>query len=133
MYNNIIIMKSSIKANMKKLQSYSASPKYQESMDELLSLYKTRKIENIRSAEKIADGLSYVGEGSAGAAKKAMTALAKYRTYLPATGKINRNHDKKYMKTWILAGKAKVASQYTYTNKKTGKTTMEKEKLKITI
>ena len=45
-------MKSSVKANMKKLQSYSANPKYQESMDELLSLYKTRKIENIRSAEK---------------------------------------------------------------------------------
>ena len=118
MYNNTIIMKSSVKANLKKLQSYSANPKYQESMDELLSLYKTRKIENIRSAEKIADGLSYVGKGSAGAANKAMAALAEYRTDAPATGKINRNHDKKHMKTWIIIGKAQVASQYTYTNTK---------------
>ena len=62
-----------------------------------------------------------------------MAALAKYRTYLPATGKINRNHDKKLMKTWILIGKAKVASQYLYTHKKTGETTVNKEVFHDTV
>ena len=35
MYNNTIIMKSSIKANLKELQTYSSNPKYQDAMDEL--------------------------------------------------------------------------------------------------
>ena len=122
MYNNNIIMKSSIKANLKELQTYSSNPKYQDAMDELLTLYKTRKIENIRTATKIAEKLSTVGKGSAGAAKKAIQMLAKYRTYKPATGKIERNYTKKHIKTWIVAGKMQTSTQYLYTNKKAGKT-----------
>ena len=127
MYNNTLKMKSSIKANMKELQTYSANPKYQDSMNELLTLYKTRKIENIRTATKIAEKLSTKGKGSAGAAKKAIQMLAKYRTYQPATGKIERNFVKKNTKTWIVAGKMHTSTQYLYTNKKTGKTSKQKE------
>jgi hypothetical protein len=116
-YNNNINMKSSIKANIKDLQSYS-STKYRDALSEVVSLYKSRKIENIRTARNIAERLSGVGKGSTGAANKAVKLLAKYRTYEPATGKIERNYVKKNTKKYILSGVAKVATQYLYHNKK---------------
>jgi hypothetical protein len=82
--------------------------------------------QDIRTARNIAYGLSGFGKGSAGAAKKALKALAKYRTYEPATGKIERNYIKKNTKTYIVTGSVKLESRYLYTNKKTGKITQAK-------
>ena len=118
-----IIMKSSIKKNIESLQRITPNPKFVEGMDELISLYKSRRIENVRTAFKIADKLSATGKGSVGAGNAGMKMLAKYRTKESATGKLDRQAAKQAakMKTkkYFVKGKVQIDTRYKQTNSKT--------------
>ena len=110
----IINMTNLIKKNLEQLRSIPVNPKYQDQMNEVISLYKSRKIENIRTAMKIA--LKFTpGKGSAGAAKSGIKLLAPYRTRQPATGKLSRGK----MRTYFVKGTVTRKSQYISTNAKT--------------
>ena len=133
--SEIIIMNSKIKTNIKELQSISPNPKYRIEMDEVIELYKSRKIENIRTARKIAEKFATIGKGSAGAAKSGMKLLKPYRTRQPATGKLSRGKKRSY----LVKGTVTVKSQYITTNAKTKERKVnekifeDKEKYGITI
>jgi hypothetical protein len=118
-----IIMKSSIKKNIESLQRITANPKFTQGMDELITLYKSRQIENVRTAFKIADKLSTTGKGSIGAGNAGMKLLAKYRTKESATGKLDRQATKQSakmkLKKYHIKGKVVVDKQYYKTNSKT--------------
>ena len=110
----IMNMTNLIKKNLEHLRSIPVNPKYQDQMNEVISLYKSRKIENIRTAMKIA--LKFTpGKGSAGAAKSEMKLLAPYRTRQPATGKRSRGK----IRTYFVKGTVTRKSQYISTNAKT--------------
>ena len=117
--SGILIMNSKINQNIKMLQSIAANPKYQDGMDEVIALYKTRKIENIRTATKIAEKFAVIGKGSAGAAKSGLKLLTPYRTKAPATGKLERHFIKKNTRAYFVKGTLTVRSQYVTTNGKT--------------
>jgi hypothetical protein len=109
-----INMTNLIKKNVEQLRSIPVNPKYQDQMNEVISLYKSRKIENIRTAMKIA--LKFTpGKGSAGAAKSGIKLLAPYRTRQPATGKLSRGK----IRTYFVKGTVTRKSQYISTNAKT--------------
>ena len=114
-----IIMNSKISQNMKLLQSIPSNPKFDEGMDEVIALHKTRKIENIRTATKIAEKFAVTGKGSAGAAKSGVNLLKRYRTKVPATGKLERHFIKKNTRKYFVKGTVTVKSQYVTTNGKT--------------
>ena len=112
-------MSSKIQKNIKELQSIVPNPKYKDGLAEVISLYKSRKIENIKTAIKIAEKFSVVGKGEAGAAKSGTQLLKQYRGKQSATGKLERQFVKKYTKTYFVKGNIKVKSQYVSTNAKT--------------
>ena len=114
-----IIMKSSIKKNIESLQRINANPKFTQGMDELVSLYKSRRIENVRTAFKIADKLSATGKGSTAAGNAGMKMLAKYRTKESATGKLDRQAAKSKTKKYFVKGKVQVDTRYKQTNSRT--------------
>ena len=118
MFGNLI-MNSKIKSNLKELQSITANPKSKQTMDEVIALYKNRKIENIKTAMKIAEKFAVLGKGSAGAAKAGLKLLEAYRSKAPATGKLERQYVKKNTKNYFVKGTLKVKSQYYTTNAKT--------------
>ena len=90
-----INMTNSIKKYLEELRSLPVNPKYKDEMNEVISLYKSRKIESIRTAMKIA--LKFTpGKGSTGAAKAGIKMLAPYRTRQPATGKLSRGKKRTY-------------------------------------
>ena len=111
--SGFINMTSSIKKNIEQLRIIPANPKYQKEMNEVISLYKSRKIENIRTAMKIADKFSVQGKGSTAAAKSGMKLLAPYRTREPATGKLSRGKKR----TYFVKGTITVKSQYITTTR----------------
>jgi hypothetical protein len=111
--SEFINMTSSIKKNIEQLRIIPANPKYQKEMNEVISLYKSRKIENIRTAFKIADKFSVQGKGSTAAAKAGMKLLALYRTRESATGKLSRSKKR----TYFVKGTITVKSQYVTTTK----------------
>ena len=82
-------------------------------------MYKTRKIENIRTATKIAEKFAVTGKGSVGAAKSGLKLMKPYRTKLPATGKLERHFIKKNTRAYFVKGIVTVRSQYVTTNGKT--------------
>ena len=112
--SGFINMTSSIKKNIEQLRIIPANPKYQKEMNEVISLYKSRKIENIRTAMKIADKFSVQGKGSTAAAKSGMKLLAPYRTREPATGKLSRGKKR----TYFVKGTVTVNTRYITTNPK---------------
>ena len=129
-----INMKNSIKKNIALLRITPANPKYRKEMDEVISLYKSRKIENIRTAMKIADKFAVQGKGSAGAAKSGIKLMAPYRTKEPATGKLSRGKKR----TYFVKGTITVKSQYVTTTKSKERKVNEKvyedkQKLGLTI
>ena len=114
-----LIMNSKIAKNLKELQSIVPNPKYRDGLAEVISLYKSRKIENIKTAIKIAEKFAVVGKGEAGAAKSGTQLLKQYRGKQSATGKLERQFVKKYTKTYFVKGTVKVKSQYVTTSAKT--------------
>ena len=72
------------------------NPKYKDGHDEVIALYKSRKIENIRTAIKIAEKFAVVGKGEAGAAKSGTQLLKHYRGKQSATGKLETICQKAY-------------------------------------
>ena len=111
-------MKSSVKKTLNTLQNFVVNRKYLKEMDELVHLWKTRKIENPRTALNLADKLSRTGRGSAIAANNAIKKIEAFKSKQSATGKLERLHNKKNMKTWLVKGEAIVKSKYYRTNKK---------------
>ena len=114
-----LIMSSKIAKNLKELQSIVPNPKYKDGHAEVISLYKSRKIENIKTAIKIAEKFAVVGKGEAGAAKSGTQLLKQYRGKQSATGKLARQFVKKYTKTYFVKGTVNVKTQYISTNAKT--------------
>ena len=104
-----------------------ANPKFTQGMDELISLYKTRKIENVRTAFKIADKLSATGKGSIGAGNAGMKMLAKYRSKESATGKLDRQAAKTKLKKYHIKGKVEIDTRYKQTNSKTKVQTLSQQ------
>ena len=108
-----INMTNKIKKNLELLRSMPYDPKYKKQRDEVISLYSSRKIENIRTAENMNMKLK-PGKGSAGAARSCMKMLEKYRTKESATGKLSRGK----MRTYLVKGTVTVQSKYITTNPK---------------
>ena len=119
MLDNYRNMKSSVKKVLKELQDYVVSRKYVKEMDELVHLWKTRKIENPRTALNLADKLSRNGRGAAVAAKNAITKINSFKSKQSATGKLERQFQKSNpKKTWLIKGEVTVKSKYYRTTKK---------------
>ena len=121
-------MKSSVKKTLNILQNFVVNRKYLKEMDELVHLWKTRKIENPRTALNLAERLSRNGRGAAVAANNAIIKINEFKSKQSATGKLERQYIKKNMKTWLIKGDAVVKSKYYRTNKKSGdRTLLDKE------
>jgi hypothetical protein len=122
-------MKSSVKQVLKELQDYVVNRKFVKEMDDLVHLWKTRKIENPRTALNLAEKLSRNGRGATVAARNAITKINSFKSKQPATGKLERQYQKSQpKKTWLIKGEVTVKSKYYRTTKKTGdKTLLDKE------
>jgi len=107
-----INMTNKIKKNLELLRSMPYDPKYKKQRDEVISLYESRKIENIRTAMNMIMKFK-PGKGSAGAARSGMKLLEKYRTKESATGKLSRGK----MRNYLVKGTVTVKSQYITTTK----------------
>ena len=110
--SGFINMTSSIKKNIALLRIMPFDPKYREYRDDVISLYASRRIENMRTAEKILRKFAG-GKGSASAAKSGIKLLEPYRTREPATGKLSRGKKR----TYFVKGTITVKSQYVTTTK----------------
>ena len=111
-------MKSSVKKTLNTLQNFVVNRKYLKEMDELVHPWKTRKIENPRTALNLADKLSRTGRGSAIAANNAIKKIEAFKSKQSATGKLARLHRKKNMQIWMIKGDVLTHTKYYQTDKK---------------
>jgi len=91
----------------------SINPKYRAYADEVISLFKDRKIEKTKEAEKLLIQLSSRGKAPAAAIQKIKD---KYSKAEPATGKLSRPAERSY----FIKGRITMRETYTNELKKTG-------------
>ena len=85
---------SKVNSNVKMLKVLVApKSKFRDQQNEVIKLYQDRKIESVRTAEKIIEQLHSRGQKKN---EQGLASLNKYITAVPATGKINRQIETKH-------------------------------------
>ena len=87
---------SKVNSNVKYLKALVApKSKFRDQQHEVIRLYQERKIENVKTAEKIIEQLHSRGQKKN---EQGLASLSKYSTTVPATGKISRQLETKTKK-----------------------------------
>ena len=92
--------------------------KYRPRLDDLITLYKERKIANYATAFKIAKGLAW----NTGAPKAAVKMMEKYYDATTSKDRNKKVAEENKMKTYFIKGKVKTTTQYAKTTNKGSKT-----------